>query len=218
MLRRTRNRKETTIHTKRFFLFAVVGLFLCLAFAPTVFAKPTAKKVKTKFVKTLTKLAANTTTGVDYVLVDLDGDGVNECLANYSFQESLSGPTFALYEYINKKAKNTLTNSQYGLSNITIYPSTKTLVLYGSGRGGEWYAYYVKNSKGNYKMKVGCARVTIYAAAQSHGEMTYLNKSGELITEKTFNKTVKKLTKGKSTSFELYGDSIKWKKITVSAG
>ncbi len=194
-------------------LLVVLSLVLSLALAPAAFAAPSAAKLEAKYVKTLTKLLPETQAGIDYMLIDMDKDGMNECLALYKDSTSGSGSNFELYDYTSGKVKKRLSLGQYGLSKVTYYPTTNSLILYGSGHGGEWYRYYTKNSKGTYKMKVMRARTAVAGGAEENGPYSYYDKKEEKITKSAFKKSVKKIEKGSKKTYKLYGSSYTWKHL-----
>ncbi len=204
------SRHRASLQKRARFISSLLVLFLLsLSIAPAVSAAPTAAQLEAKYVKTLAKLVPESRNGVSYLLIDMDKDGLSECLVDYQNTPGGSGSIFALYDYTSGKVKRRLFLSQYGLEKVTYYPATKSLVLYGNGHGGEWYRYFKKSSKGTYKLKATRGRAAIAGGSMSNGPFSYSDKNGK-ITKSAFKKIIKKLQKGSKKTYKLYGDSAKW--------
>ena len=156
------------------------------------------KKAKTEFSKRLKNAK-----GLEVLkYADVTGDGIVEALLECHAGGG-SGRTFRLYTYTHKTGKVTrvLTMGEYGLSRIYAYPKTKSLVLWGAGHGGEWYAYYtLKNGK--YTLLAQRARMSKAGGSDKNGAWSYSKLSKDL-TKAQFTKAIKGIAAGTRKTVKL---------------
>lgn len=195
----------------RHILCAVITLFLLTLVVPvtTVKAASTNKKADAAFNTKLKALRGSSQSALSYGYVDITGDGIHEALVEYKpFSLSGSGRQFDVYAYKNGSVKRILTIQEYGLSKVIYYKSVGSLILYGSGHGGQWYSYYKLKSNGKYGFKLQRARTAIAGGSSANGSWSYYkNGTGSSVTpisEKSFKKAVAKLETGKKKSFKAW--------------
>ena len=194
----------------RHILYAVITLFLLTLVVPvsTVKAASTNKKADAAF-NTKLKALRGSSQSVYYGYVDITGDGIHEALVEYKpFSIGGSGQQFDVYAYKDGSVKRILSTQEYGLSKVIYYKSVGSLILYGSGHGGQWYSYYKLKSNGKYGFKVQRARTAIAGGSATNGPWSYYkNGTGASVTpisEKSFEKAVAKLETGKKKSFKAW--------------
>ena len=139
------------------------------------------------------------------VYADVTGDGVVEALLECHPQGYGSGRTFRIYKYSGGKVKKILSMDEYGLSYLYYYKKSKSIILYGSGHGGEWYSYYTMK-KGKYKFLAERSREALAGGGMKNGSWYYYKGSKEL-TKSKFKKLTGNVKKGKRKKIKT------WEKI-----
>ena len=133
---------------------------------------------------------------------DVTGDGIVEALLECHPEGHGSGRTFRIYKYSGKKLKRIMSISEYGLSRLYYYKKSKSLILYGSGHGAEWYSYFTMKN-GKYKHLAQRTRNAIKGGGMEDGPW-YYSKYTKDLTKSEFKKLVKNVKKGKSKKIKLW--------------
>lgn len=140
---------------------------------------------------------------VQYKFVDLTGDGIHEMLVDGRSGQG-GGHIFYVYTYKSGKAKRILKDGQYGMAFIKSYRKTKAFVMYCTGHGHEHYDYFAMKN-GRYKRIAKRWRSGVNGGSVGSGAWSYSNGKSKAYTKATFNKKVKKLTKGKTKKVSAFG-------------
>ena len=156
------------------------------------------KKAKTAFAKKL-----GNSEGLEVLkYADVTGDGIVEALLECHPEGYGSGRTFGIYQYSGGKVKKILYTEEYGLSHLYYYKKSKSLILYGSGHGGEWYSYFTMKN-GKYKYLAERARTSVNGGGMENGPWNYYSKTKDL-TKSGFNRLIKNVKKGKYKSIKMW--------------
>lgn len=148
------------------------------------------------------KAAKRISTSVQYKYADITGDGVHEAIIDYHPKNGGSGHYFCIYTYKNGKAKQLLKYGQYGLTKLSVYKKTKTIVCYGAGHGGEWYSF-LKLKNGKYKEIAGKSRRGIAGGWDKNMPWGYWKGNYQSITKKEYTSITQKMKKGKVKKYDL---------------
>ena len=119
--------------------------------------------------------------------MDLTGDKIHEALVEYRPRSNKgSDDTFSVFAYQKGAVKQILSIREYGLTKCTYYTKTKSLILYGTGRGGEWHRYFQINGT-RYKDIVQRIRKSTAGGGTEYGPWQYtMGKSKTKITKAKF--------------------------------
>lgn len=162
-------------------------------------------KCATGYEKTINKISKSSN-WLKYSIMDLVDGSKKELLIAKD-----SGGSATLYEVYakkNGKVNKVLSQPVYGLGSIKIYSKSGGVVMYGAGHGHEVY-YYLKKTKGIYKLVASKGRDAIAGGNVSNGKWHYNNSAGaSLISKKRFDKLVKGLNKGKCKTIK--DTQVKW--------
>lgn len=201
--------------TKKRVLMISALCLICTCFLalPQVQAATIAQTNKTADKKYNSKMKAirkKSQFSIRYKYVDITGDGIHEALVEYKPKtQGGSSQTFDVYTYKSGKVKRILTTTEYGLSRCIYYRRAGSLIVYGTGHGGEWYRYYRLQSNGKYKYVTQKARTAIAGGNAVNGPWQYYRGGSTLtkITARKFKSLNANLTKGKRLAFS------KWKEL-----
>lgn len=158
-----------------------------------------------KKAKSLLKETRDTVTSIRGRYKDLTGDGIKECLFIYPDKYG-SGLNFRIYTYKNGKIKCILKDAGYGIEKFTVYPKSKSIIMYQAGHGGDAYRYY-KMKNGKYKSIALKGRVSLKGGSERNGAWNYSTGSGKTyktMTKKQFNAKIKNMKKGKKIVIKPY--------------
>lgn len=156
--------------------------------------KKTMEKAKKAYVKKMNSIAENYSAHVRYRIIDITGDKIPECLAQYVREGKRHG-TLKAYTYKKGKLKKILDIKNDNL-NISLYRKTKTLTI------GDSYHDY--RDCGFYQYRNGRFRLKAKKCYNSASETKtwYENSSGRAISKKKFNRSIKPLKKGKKKNLD----------------
>lgn len=165
-----------------------------------------AEKALNKKLKDLKEKAKSTTDAWAnrlqyYTYFDINGDGVNELLAESGNNKSRD-KNLKIYAYRKGKVQTMLDRGEYGVASVKVYDKTHSMELVCRGNGTEEYRYYKIQGSG-YSKKASKRRRSAAAGAYSDGQWFYYS-SGEYdgIGSSEFDKITNAMTKGKARSSE----------------
>lgn len=178
-----------------FLLLVVLAAGTCVQAAS---ASKTNKKADKAFDTKMVALRADSDFSLRYAYVDLNGDGIHEALVEYKPRtKGGSGSTFAVFAYKKGAAKQILSVREYGLEKCIYYTKTKTLIVYGTGHGGEWYRVYQQKGT-KYSAIAQRSRTAKAGGASENGPWRYTKGKKETqISKAKFTSLTKNLKKGK---------------------
>ena len=189
-----------------FLLLAVLGAGTSVQAASVA---ATNKKADKAFDARIASLRADSDFPLRYAYVDLTGDKIHEALVEYRPRSNKgSDDTFSVFAYQKGAVKQILSIREYGLTKCTYYTKTKSLILYGTGRGGEWHRYFQINGT-RYKDIVQRIRKSTAGGGTEYGPWQYtMGKNKTKITKAKFISLRKPLLKGTKRTLS------SWKKLS----
>ena len=182
----------------------IFAMFAAPHFSANVYAASKADRAFDKKISALKKKCS----GMSYKYADIVGNSTHEALVQYDLKNG-DGFHFVIYSYKNGKVKTALDTRIYGLAKITAYKSSKSLICYNAGHGGETYSYYKMNGKGKYILKACKSREAIAGGSVKNGSWYYYDGKMNKVTKSAFNTKTKGIKKGKKKTLNLS----KWKTI-----
>ena len=191
--------KYRTKHHKKGLIFTlIIAAFLVLSFGavPKTRAASAAEKKAHKILEKKRKKLIKNHMDTTCTYFDINGDGVKELLTECYPGEGGSSRSYGIYQVKKGKIKCILSTLDYGVSRMSFYKKTKSLITYQAGHGGESYSYY-KLKKGKYKMIAWKGRQAIAGGNLENGPWSYQADSKE-VSKATFNKKIKGMKRGKA--------------------
>lgn len=185
------------------FKILIAALCLLSAFAVMSNVQAASKASRNKKAKAAFSKKLGDAEGFELLkYADVTGDGIVEAMLQCHPPGFGSGRTFRVYKYTGGKVKRILYMEEYGLIRLYYYKKSKSLIMYGAGHGGEWYAYFTMKS-GKYKFLAQRSRTAFAGGGMENGPWYYSNGAKEL-TKSKFNKLIKHVKKGTRKKIKLW--------------